>query len=69
MGDMVKSVRARGTREEMRKGRAGGGEKGELVTITFKFSFHPRNPGTPRSVKTVNRNMPQIRKVTTTGQV
>ena len=46
-----------------------GPRKGELATISHKFSFPPRNPGTPQSVKTVTANVPQIRKVTTACQV
>ena len=47
--------------------KAGGvGEKGELATITSKFSFPSRKKtGTLQSVKTVTANMLQIRKVTT----
>ena len=42
-----------------------GPRKGELATISHKFTFPPRNPGTLQSVKTVTANVPQIREVTT----
>ena len=46
----MKSTRARGTREETRK--RGAGERNEsLQWSAHKFHFHPRNPGTPQSVK------------------
>ena len=38
--DILKSRRARGKREETRTWD--GREKGELTTITYKFSFPPR---------------------------
>ena len=46
-----------------------GPREGELATISYKFSFPLRNPGTPQSVKTVTANVPQIRKVTTACEV
>ena len=46
-----------------------GPKKGELATISHKFHFHPGNPGTLQSVKTVTANVPQIRKVKTACQI
>ena len=46
-----------------------GLRKGELATISHKFSFLPRKPATPQNVKTVTANVSQIRKVTTACQV
>ena len=46
-----------------------GPRKGELVTISINFHFHPGNPGTPQSVKIVTANVQQIRKETTACQV
>ena len=47
--DIVKSRRARDTRGETRKqdgvGEGVGGEKGELATMSHKFSFPPGNSG------------------------
>ena len=43
LGDIVKSTRARGTREETRL-RGAGKRKGELATISRKISFPPRKP-------------------------
>ena len=43
LGDIVKSTRARGTREETRL-RGAGKRKGELATISHKISFPPRKP-------------------------
>ena len=43
------------------------GEKGELATITHKFSLPPGNLGTPQSVKTVTANVPQLIVFTTNG--
>ena len=37
--------------------------------ISHKFHFHPGNPETLQSVKTVTANVPQIKKVTTACQV
>ena len=68
LGDIVKKK----THQRYVRGGAkawGGGEKGELVMITHKFYFHPGNPRTRQSVKTVTANVPQIRKVTTACQV
>ena len=42
-GDIVKSRRATGTREEDAKA-VGRGEKGQLAMISHKFSFPPRKP-------------------------
>ena len=36
----------------------GGGEKRELATISHEFSFHPGNPETLQSVKTVTTSAP-----------
>ena len=44
----------------------GGRGKESLQRSLINFHFHPGNPGTPQSVKTVAANVPQIRKVTTT---
>ena len=41
----------------------------KLSRSLINFHFHPGNPGTPQSVKTVTANVPQIRKVTTACQV
>ena len=41
--DIVKSTRARGTREETRL-RGAGKRKGELATVFHKISFPPRKP-------------------------
>ena len=51
-----------------------GLRKRELSTLNFQlslinFHFHPGNPGTLQSVKTVTANVPEIRKVTTAYQV
>ena len=43
----------------------GGRGKESLQPSLINFHFHPGNPGTPQSVKTVTANVPQIRKVTT----
>ena len=52
LGDIVKSRRARSTREEMLKPEAG--ERKESVQRSLiNFHFHPGNPGTLQSVKTV----------------
>ena len=47
----------------------GGRGKESLQRSLINFHFHPGNPGTPQSVKTVTANVPQIRKVTTACQV
>ena len=48
----------------------GGGEKGELMPRSLtNFHFYPGNPRTRQSMKTVNANLLQIRKVTTACQV
>ena len=67
--NIVKSRRARDTREETRKRGGGGGlgEKGKRATITHKFSIPPGNLGTPQSVKTVTANVPQLIVFTTNG--
>ena len=69
------------TRERHARGDAkagGGGEKGELATITHKFSynncyfnlhFHPRKPRDNSKSENCHRNQPQIRNVTTACQV
>ena len=41
----------------------GGRGKESLQRSLINFHFHPGNPGTPQSVKTVTANVPQIRKV------
>ena len=52
-----------------------GGEKGELATrpglerSLINLYFHPGNPGTLQSVKTVTTNVQQIRKLITACQV
>ena len=46
-----------------------GPKKGELATISHKFHFHPGNPGTLQSEKTVTANVPQIRKMKTACQI
>ena len=64
LGDIVKSRRARGDANAL------AGEKKESLHRSFiNFHFHPGNPETPQSVKTVTANVPQIRKVTTACQV
>ena len=59
----VSEVSLARTRE--REGRG----KESLQRSLLNFHFHPGNPGTPQSVKTVTANVPQIRKVTTACQV
>ena len=49
--------------------RARGRGKESLQWSLINFHFHPGNPGTLQSVKTVTANVPQIRKVTTACQV
>ena len=49
--------------------RARGWGKESLQPSLTNFHFHPRNPGTPQSVKIVTKNVLQIRKVTTACQV
>ena len=46
-----------------------GRGKESLQRSLINFHFHPGNPGTLQSVKTVTANVPQIRKVTTACQV
>ena len=66
--DIVKNRRARGdAKAEGGGGGEGLGEKGELATITHKFSIPPGNLGTPQSVKTVTANVPQLIVFTTNG--
>ena len=48
---------------------ARGRGKESLQPSLINFHFHPGNPGTPQSVKTVTVNVPHIRKVTTACQV
>ena len=55
----------RASERRSRKGPANG----DLPSISHKFSFPPRKPATPQSVKTVTANVLQIRKVTTACQV
>ena len=52
LGDIVKSRRARSTREEMLKPEAGK-RKESVQRSLINFHFHPGNPGTLQSVKTV----------------
>ena len=69
--DIVKNRRARGDAKAEGEGGGGGGgglgEKGELTTITHKFSIPPGNLGTLQSVKTVTANVPQLIVFTTNG--
>ena len=59
-----------GKRSEPRENaRAKGRGKESLQRSLINFHFHPGNPGTPQSVKTVTANVPQIKKVTTACQV
>ena len=55
--------------EPRENARARGRGKESLQPSLINFHFHPGNPGTPQSVKTVTANVPQIRKVTTACQV
>ena len=55
----------RASRERAREGL----RKGELVTISHKFSFPPRKPRDSAKRENSQRKVPQIRKVTTTRQV
>ena len=55
----------RASREHVSEGRG----KESLQQSLINFHFHPGNPGTPQSEKTVTANVPQIRKVTTACQV
>ena len=66
--DIVKSGRARGMRKETQS-RATRGRRENLQRSLINFHFHPGNPETPQSVKTVTANLPQIRKVTFACQV
>ena len=54
---------------DAKNARARGRGKESLQPSLINFHFHPGNPGTPQSVKTVTANVPQIRKVTTACQV
>ena len=63
-GDIVKSRCMRGMQEETRKW-AVGERKESLQWSLINFPFHPRNPRTLQSMKTVTTIVPQIRKVTT----
>ena len=60
---------------ERRRDNGGGGEKGELATrpglerSLINLYFHPGNPGTLQSLKTVTTNVQQIRKLITACQV
>ena len=49
--------------------RARGRGKESLQRSLLNFHFHPGNPGTPQSVKTVTANVPQIKKVTSLAQI
>ena len=55
----------RASRERASEGRG----KESLQRYLINFYFHPGNPGTPQSVKTVTANVPHIKKVTTACQV
>ena len=55
--------------EPRENARARSRGKESLQRSLINFHFHPGNPGTPQSVKTVTANVPQIRKVTTACQV
>ena len=57
-GRVKRVSRERASERRSREGPA----KGELASISHKFSFPPRKP--PQSVKTVTANVLQIRKVT-----
>ena len=55
--------------EPRENARARSRGKESLQRSLINFHFHPGNPGTLQSVKTVSANVPQIRKVTAACQV